>query len=295
MLSSISYRTQSSGGGVLNPPKITPTGALTSSSSLTLLIHGYNCDAEAAQASYVRFLELENMIAPVSANIVGVFWPGDNWEGLFYYMQSLAHVKQVAPLLAQNIYNAAVSLGYLKVDIVAHSMGNRLVLETMDALIVLLNSKKAAGDFSAQGLIINRIVFMAAAVPTEYLEIEKQLRSAIEFFNGTMSLYSKADTVLHYGFPLGESLLREAFFPIALGRKKWINGSGLTPSLNQQENKGARHSDYWGANSKHTQQLNQAAAYVRSFIDLGSTPARNLSTRSITVKNSVQERTITKR
>jgi len=279
-LASLSYRVKDKGGAVSSRGKVLPSSGLNKS-SLLILIHGYNNDQINALKSYQQFLELQEEIKDFSANILEVFWPGDNWEGFLYYMQSIGKVKEVAKLFAQDIYNAASARGFLVIDFIAHSLGCRLILETINILLSLQRNEKVPG------LVIRNVVFMAGAVPVNYLNERGILRDSVEYFKGALSLFSQSDSVLHYGFPIGQTLAREGIFPVALGRRKWADGNNVVPRLNQINNQGANHSDYWGADSKKPDILKNTAKYVRTFIDMGAIPNRKIVTRNTSTYNSL--------
>ena len=285
-----SYRLKSSGGGIRNPGKIEPDGALTSVGTLVLLIHGYNNDEGEAERSYEQFFTRQEEIAPVFANVVSVYWSGDNWEGAVYYMQAISKAKDTAPLLAADLCKAATAKGYLSVNIIAHSLGCRLALETIEQVKKILMN-----DPAPIPIIISSVIFMAGAVPVSYIDNNKdgRLRAALEKAGKTMSMYSKKDTVLHWAFGIGESLGGDGFFPRALGRKYWEAGDLVPVKMRQEENTGAGHSDYWGGDSKKTEQLKRAAGYIRSFVDLGTPPPRTVEARSIDASETIPARETT--
>src|SRR5579863_5109706 len=155
---SISYW-QGNGTQVRATGNPTPATALNQT-SLLLLIHGYNNSQVEASAAFNRFLQLQQNTRTITANLVGVFWPGYNWEGPLYYMQSIGQAELVAPNLAQDLYKAAQIRKYLKIDIVAHSLGCRLALETIKQLLQIKQTDPSLG-----GLVIGQVAFMAGAVP----------------------------------------------------------------------------------------------------------------------------------
>src|ERR1051325_6210166 len=132
MISSISYRKRNGkGGGVNRAPQRIPNKG----SSTTFFIHGYNNDYDSALGSYERFLERLGITETSPDNIVEVFWPGDNWEGPLFYMQAVGQALQVAPLFARDIITAAKTQGYIRINFVSHSLGNRLALETVKEIL----------------------------------------------------------------------------------------------------------------------------------------------------------------
>ncbi|RZK27062.1 MAG: alpha/beta hydrolase [Flavobacterium sp.] len=254
--------------------------------SLVLLIHGYNNNQKEASAAYKRFLEIQNKkFGLVTANVVGVYWPGDNWEGAAFYMQAIGKAKKVAPNLARDLFEIAEARGYLKIDIITHSLGSRLTLETIKELQSLI---KASGKPS--GLTIGRVAFMAGAVPTYYLEQPKKLERALTAFEGILNLYSENDRVLKYAFPLGQTLAGERLLPVALGRKAWLNGSLIAKPISQVPNTGADHSDYWGGSSDKVACLENAGRAVREFLPLGIQPGRVTPLRIASVGRNIPSR-----
>lgn len=263
---SLSYRLSDKGGGIRDFGVLSPGGRLTQFDSILFFVHGYNNDQEAASASYKHFVEL--LGTGVRATIVGVYWPGDNWSHGAYYLGALAKVRTIARRFARDIHDAAVETGKLEISFVAHSLGCRLTLETIHALNELLRHQPVAG------LKLRRVVFMAGAVPTDLLEQQQPLNTAVQHSGiAAKSLYSEADRVLHYAFPLGQTLAGGGFFPTALGRTHWRGASALNPALQQAENPTADHSDYWGSASTNAVAQQHAALEVRGFIPLGGPPA----------------------
>ncbi len=84
-------------------------------------------------------------------------------------------------------------------------------------------------------------VLAAAAVPIDMIDPGNRLNPALPLTQRLIVMYSQADRVLHYAFPLGETLAREGFFPRALGR------SGAPPwvGAENQAYPNDDHGDYW--------------------------------------------------
>ena len=271
----VSFRLSERGGGVRDFAALSEAGLLTSGRPIVFFVHGFNNDLRAASAAYARFLPL---LGGVSAQIVGVYWPGDSWAGGANYMQALERVPAIGERFARLLHASALGSGRLDVSFVSHSLGGRLVLETLRALAGLVAHRPLAS------LAIHRVVFMAGAVPTALLELRRALHGVLRAFDArAMSLYSEADRVLQYAFPLGESLAADAFFPTALGRRRWGGAGALQPPMSQLENPRADHSDYWGSGSRNAASIEHAARAVRGFVPLGGMPAaRTVASRSTT-------------
>jgi pimeloyl-ACP methyl ester carboxylesterase len=262
----ISFREQASGGGIRRIPEITPEAL--NGGRIILLIHGYNNDQHDTTAAYRGMFALQAQQGGLPGKIVGVYWPGDNWENFAFYMQSIGHAVDTAGLLAAVIRDAAKKFGILNLSIVSHSMGGRLAFE-------LLRQLQNGHD----GIVIERLALMAAAVATFALQPPspsraRPLRAAFDTYRPTpalLSLFSPDDPVLSRAFPLGQSLAGEGFFPTALGHANW-SGSGalLRPPLTQTLNPGARHGGYWfdGAEARFAQ------TKVHEFLDVAGAPPR---------------------
>jgi pimeloyl-ACP methyl ester carboxylesterase len=281
---SISYW-EGKGTQISNVGILKPSGAFNHT-ALTLFIHGYNNDQKAASSSYKLFLKLLNQSIQVSAKLVGVYWPGANWEGPLYYMQAIGQADKVALKLAKDLNDKAKALGTLRVDIVAHSLGCRLALATVKELSRILS---AEGN---SGLIIGKVVLMAGAVPVRYLEDNTKLKQSLAKVQGTLSLYSENDRVLHWAFPLGQTVVGGGFFPVALGRKKWINGDFVYPPVQQLRNVQADHSDYWGGSEGDGTTKLDVATTVANYLNLGPARPRELDSRLATFPRPLLKRVV---
>jgi hypothetical protein len=247
------------------------------SSEVVLLIHGYNNNQQEASDAYNNFVtHLKGTDRTVTANLIGVYWPGSNWEGALYYMQALGQVKKVAPVLANGLYQIGKAKNYLKVNIVTHSLGGRLALETIKQILAL---KQA--DPNPPALVIGKISMMAAAVPVAYLEDSTELQATLPAFNATQSLFSLQDVVLHWAFPAGQTAAGQGFFPVALGRKRWSGGGQLIPQMAQVEDRGANHGDYWGMASRSKATETVAAEAIYNFQAIGPSVSRIITVRSV--------------
>lgn len=268
-------------GGDVAPPQLQPGNALTRFSHIVLLVHGYNNDEREAQTAYRGFDRLQRELAripeqqPVAGGrVVEVYWPGDSRWGIasfLYYMASIAKAVETAGVLAAALRAAANERGFIDVDIVAHSTGCRLALETVKRLE------------TAPNLRVRRVVFMAAAVATEMLkEVPDNhgLRRAYDLVvtEGAISLYSPADLVLAVAFPLGQTLTPgdEGFMPTALGHELWAGADvPLNLRYRQSENRAAGHSDYWGWRQEtRMEQGRFASERIRDFVGLGAIASR---------------------
>lgn len=280
---SVSFRKQPKGGDV-DAALLQPSSALTSGTSVLLLIHGYNVDQFDASDSYNGWTTRQNEIGRLNANVVGVYWPGDRGSSnallnAIFYMQALPKAEATAPFLAAALRRAANLLGTLRVRIIAHSLGARVTLELLDEL----------NKHPQPNLVVEKFVVMAAAVSTRRLGPSKPFRAVLELptMSGFMSLFSEVDPVLRFAFGPGEALGEHELFVTALGHERWTGGSAIgEPRLLQSRIDGAHHGDYWTGDETNADSVRRAATaarLARQFLDLGpmarlvasvTTPAR---------------------
>jgi len=265
-------RRKGEGGKLLHPGDL--KGALDARTrrECLVLVHGFNnTDSEAAEA-YLGFRARETEIfGPPDAlyferRFGDVFWPGDaDWWSFFDKVDFLIYPSAVhtAVKAADELTDLLWQMPNLeRVDFIGHSLGCRVVLETLR----LLRTRTLP--------IVGRVVLMAAAVPSEMLEYGGKFHSLLMELaaEGTAIrvLHSLQDTVLHYAFPPGQSLAggKEASGR-ALGR---FGPSPLIPgyraTLSEREISGAGHGDYWGHSKTAPSRIATEDAGV--FLSLGS-------------------------
>ena len=249
-----------------------------------VLIHGFNNSDSGAATAYFAFRKREralfNTVDPdvFEAQFGDTFWPGDAQWGFFDKLDFLIY-----PTAVHTAVDAAKDLDALlaklpnleRVDFIAHSLGARVVLETL----VLLR-KRALPK-------IARVVLMAPAVPSEMLE------PGGKFFDLLMQLWAEGievrvlhsldDKVLHWAFPPGQSLAGKAeASERALGRYgPSVMMPGWSKTLKGITITGADHGDYWGDGAAGPSL--QSTTEAGNFLRLGDvrrevSPARALST-----------------
>ncbi|HJQ35837.1 MAG TPA: alpha/beta hydrolase [Thermoanaerobaculia bacterium] len=274
----ISFRKVSANSlDLIDPPVQQPSNALTRGTNLLLLIHGYNSSVAGASESYTGWQSLQNELGGIAnANVVGVYWPGSNWESVLVYLQAIGKAEQTAQRLARALHAAAAGFGVLRLSILTHSLGARVTLNLVERLQKDANPR----------IQLERFVVMAAAFPTRFLSPGRPIRQSLDQARTPfLNLYSEADAVLHYAFPLAESIHGSGFFPTALGRTKWTGGSAITaPQLTQQENTGSGHTTYWyGETGAARASALRAGRLARGYLGLGAvareTPTRDTPTR----------------
>jgi len=220
------------------------SGDITGLNSFVLFIHGFNDTQAFADCAYRQFLALFSAQLNQSArpNVVCLFWPGDQpnkIKSTLDYVGALHHALTTAQLLADFLtaHSAALppSAAGLDLDVVCHSMGNRILLETFKRL-------RAA----SASVRVRTCCLMAAAVTTSSIE---------DASGGSLSLWAEAasiahsavmsstsDDVLRLAFPPGETLGHDGLFPEAVGR--FGHPPGVIWSSHATFNNFG-HSDYW--------------------------------------------------
>lgn len=286
MSSMLSLRSAPSGGDPQPPSENTLIGLLAYP-RIVLLVHGYNNDEAFATKAFSAFESMQRKLAGLPEggdyasgwHAVRVYWPGDAAWGIasgLFFMGAIGNARRSGAILAGVVDQLRVRGNLTEVMFVAHSLGCRVVLET------LMNLPPASAR-------ITRAVFFAAAVPTFKLEQQNVGRmgwAALKIDRDWLSLYSPNDGVLGKLFPAGESLTpgNEGALPTALGHELWT-ASNVMPVLGQAENPGAGHSDYWGWNEKTLDRARLANSMARASLQLEPAEQnRELRTRATIVR-----------
>jgi pimeloyl-ACP methyl ester carboxylesterase len=193
-------------------------------------------------------------------------WPGDAdfWGFLdlgdfFVYPKAVSKAKDAAPRLQELIQRLP---NLERVDFIAHSLGCRVVLETVARL---LDSGRPA---------VGRVCLMAAAVPVEMLapggRFGPVLRKMQALGIRLHVLHSDDDNVLKFTFVPGQALAGGGERTLrALGLKGPPHDMpGLRDNVTAQQIFGAGHSHYWGHEISGASL--QAAEEAANFLGLGA-------------------------
>lgn len=219
-----------------------PNGLAGSGSRhILLLVHGYNNSHDEAKASYQTFIgnirdKLDDSRAAPDA-IASFHWPGDEstvFGTTVGYPFDINHARDAASRLATFLVGVAQrGPPSLRVTMVGHSMGCRLILE---ALGTLARARNAPG--------IELVGLMAAASPVDFVKRTGRLFNTGNPPRRMLKFFSEQDMVLQIGFPLGQFLayqyqIEDDNYDEAVGRHGHPDeyGSGI-----QTQN---GHSDYW--------------------------------------------------
>ncbi len=161
--------------------------------NVLLLVHGYNNDAKEALSTYNLINTHVSAFVDVQQShfydyIIGYLWPGydDTWE----YFEARSHVSKLANKMRSHLEFLSASAA--KVDILAHSMGNRLVLEALNYRP--LQEKRLVHNYFA----------LAPAVDDESLEENEIYYHSTDNCEKIFIFYSKRDEVLKWSYSLAE-------------------------------------------------------------------------------------------
>lgn len=262
----LDLREQPEGGELLPDVRQIPLPDVYGRSEAVILIHGFNNHRAEAEEAYYGFRGKQyERSAPdlvprgLEKLLADVFWPGDAaWWGWLDYADFLVYPaavgtsKDAAPRLARHL-NAIPTLRV--VHFIGHSLGCRVVLETIDQL-------RQNG-----GPAVGKVCLMAAAVPLEKVKTGGSLAAAVEHCAEVRVLHSDDDWVLGDTFPPGQSLAGagEGNFPQALG----LNGAvGVAGRIESFDITNARHGDYWGHSGEAPCEI--AADKIAEFFCFGS-------------------------
>lgn len=253
-------------GGAVAPVLEAPPTALIGAHKLTILIHGFNNDEQAAQISYGQFIDQTSMLRrayPDLGTVCEFFWPGDidapRWIAAAFYAESVTRAPHAARVLADFLHELSAT-GPLEVNLICHSLGNRVALELARTLVDRQSSVR-----------VKHLCLLAAAVPSMMVYDGGTLREAIDSISRTLVLHSEFDEALGVVFRGGQWLANEdashAIGKYGAPLYRWSMSSDMKPY---------GHSDYWpGASS---------ARHVREFLGLSATrslPFRQISEREV--------------
>jgi len=204
-------------------------------SRLLFLIHGYNwCERK----GHVSLCRLANLLAMESSwGIVGVLWPGDHGLGRISYSFEGRDADDTATELCRFIECRAPDV---PVSFLAHSLGCRVALETVNAL---------------KGRTVDEVCLFAAAVDADSLASSRAYRRSAEKVRERITVpSSRKDRVLKFAYPAGDLLQAFLFWKddvgLALGfrgpRDHWsgtVPGSVKGVKIPKSQNVG--HGDYF--------------------------------------------------
>ena len=211
----LNFRAAAVGGGFVEPQLFTYDGQMLSPTSvdglgdsgpLTFLLHGFNVDWNAGWTTTRRFALLLEQVAPsLEGHIVAVLWPGDDRFSPLTYSLEERDADETATRLSRTLTERIRPSQ--PIDLVAHSLGCRVALETMS---------RVAGS----AVLVDRALLMAAAVDADALARPSRYRDAVQRAGRVFWLSSERDWVLRAAFPIGDlvaSILFGGYTQSALG------------------------------------------------------------------------------
>lgn len=214
---------------------------------LLILVHGFNNPESEAEEKYERYIDMLRPLlerSRVAPDAVAKFhWPGNEavvgkWELLDvagYPIDVQRARESVGPFVA--FLGRVVRDGppTRMISIVGHSLGCRLIAETMLHLHLANPPRPPLGV----------VTLMAAAVPVDLARPGALLETAPTAAAKMLSAHSRRDWVLLVAFPSGQQLaalkgIEAAAYKEAVGRNG--NPLGYGESVPREKN---GHSDYW--------------------------------------------------
>ncbi len=282
----LSVRVDPRGGDVSPAVVVGPDGGAAGHGRVILLLHGYANTLDDARASYKVFegnlSQQEPTIAgPNLPHVYRMYWPGDSrWMKPFYYASYPLDIgvakKSADPIEAYLRNLAPPPNGVIEIFLIAHSLGNRVMLELLD---------RFTGGNKPSKLQFRGVVLMAAAVPVAKVRWGGPLHYAALLAERRFTLYSRSDKVLLLAFAPGEILGLDALplpwdWPEAVGR----NGNPLSSwtfenaMSKKQSGKGYYHGDYWPG-----PEVSEPVAQALGLPTVPSPPSSAIASRGIGV------------
>lgn len=247
---------QSVVGGKLDAGKVSPPDLLTRENRIVVLIHGFNVTQLQADKSYDEF---ERHLSPeVRSRLVRLYWPGDSstradasrgMQGriskiispLLYMLKPKVAVqcsKRLRALLSE-AFRARAQGGRnapLEICFVAHSLGCRLTVETLERVVV-------SGGSNAE---LPLTVLMAAAIPEYAVTGDGAFVDMIDALPQLWVLHSKADKVLRAFFRPGQLMESPLFPDFRLSVRNALGRKGVASNARVKVLEGVwDHGDYW--------------------------------------------------
>ncbi|WP_442430349.1 DUF726 domain-containing protein [Nitrospira sp. T9] len=227
-----------------------------------ILVHGFNNHYGEAATAFQGFRKQQyrrdpSLLPPALETVLAdAHWPGDAAWGIadlvdfLVYPVAVTTAKKAGLVLASHL---ARMPNLEIVHFIGHSLGCRVILETIRAL----GARPQVG----------KVCLMAAAVPVFQVEWGGRLEPAMVRARKVLVLYSGSDIVLTLTFPPGQFAAGsgEGFLPTALGHERPI--PSVAGAVDAIEIPGAGHGDYWG--HSNTEPSWRATARAGEFMEFG--------------------------
>jgi len=180
-------------GGAVVPARLTlaaPTfDVLQHCAEIVFLVHGFNVSRQAGTVALEALAA--NLPALGAGAAVAVLWPGDSAIGPLSYPFETDKADDSAVELAKFIADSLPQKPRL--SLVGHSLGCRVVMETVRQLWI-------------RDIAVTQVCLMAAAIDNDSRAASAEYREAAAYAGNVCVLYSPADQVLQYAYPLGNLL-----------------------------------------------------------------------------------------
>lgn len=204
----LSFRDAPRGGAVTDGVLVSGNlNELKVAERVTFLLHGFNVDEEKG------LQRLGKLGAVLEKNLAGeaiilTLWPGDCFAGYLLGAAAYQFQGQDADDTAKALirFIADTLAPKVRISFVSHSLGARVVMETVKGL--------PGADCE-----IGQICLLAAAIDDYSLAAAEDYRAAAERAERIAVLASKRDKVLKYAYPVGDFLQSFIYF--------WKDSAGL--------------------------------------------------------------------
>lgn len=246
LLGEINLRQKWSAGEILEKAEEIPKGKLLKSDVVTLFVHGFNVDRLDAINAYAKMSQ--RLDPHVKESAFHIYWPGDRFENSIFSALAFSWMLQKSIQSADLIANLFRPITHaqkpIKLRIVAHSLGCRLVLEFVHRIKQSIQQADGLGHIEFELLVL-----MAAAVQRYKLEPGQTFDMATHGAKTTLIFWSRKDRVLQFAFPLGmraaEMEITGAFKGGAVGRGRYTPRKFDHKKIDNIQRPNG-HSDYWG-------------------------------------------------
>ena len=208
-------------------------------SRLTIWIHGFN-NTEYAMRDLWQKTHVKVRGEP-ELNLKGtvwLFWPGEAFQNRLVsaplYFMEVRNAVAAGNLLADYLISIAPRNRGLRVNLVAHSLGSRVALQTALRLKEL------------EGPIVDSLILFAAAVPDGLCLNDKPYSPPLA--RKEIVFHSSNDKVLRFAFPLGQRLARRLqgeLDPSPLRKAVGYTGGPPGRWSEKSDSCGLNHGDYW--------------------------------------------------
>ncbi|MGR6962973.1 alpha/beta hydrolase [Geodermatophilus sp. URMC 61] len=219
-------------------------GSLIGRTTLTIFIHGFNNSEPRATDTWEKtYSQLCDRLSDRQLDqLVLYYWPGDATSrqatSAPLYFSRVPQAAQCGQDLASYLAHLAQRIKTLRLQIVAHSLGSRVALETIRAL---------GGHPKVR---VENVLLLAAAVPAGLCEDPR--RYGKSHAAKEVVVHSRNDDVLRRSFPAGQWMARHMASrtrrdpdPGPLKEAVGYRGKPTTRWSGEPDSSGLRHGEYW--------------------------------------------------